>query len=81
MKECNVIDSLTGLYMQYKYIVKVKGKPIFSLCDNLAAVYSECNRYRNEFPNIRLCIHRIIVVADVDTQVRKKKNKGFKGER
>ena len=70
MKECNVVSSLTGLYMQYAYIVKVKNKPIFALCNNLADVQTEWNYFHNKFPHKNLSVHRITVIADVDTQIQ-----------
>lgn len=73
MKECSAVSPETGLYMKYAFIVKVKNRPAYAFCDDLADVRTTWNCFHNEFPQANLCVHRIIVVADVDTQIMRRK--------
>ena len=41
----------------------------------LAAVYTEWNYFNKKFPHENLCVHRIKVIADIDTQIHRKVNK------
>lgn len=72
MKACSEVSPYSGVYMDYAYTVGVKNKPAFMLCDSLPKVRTAWNYFHNEFPNANLYVHRTLVVADIDTQMRKK---------
>lgn len=72
MKKCSAVSPLTGLYMEYAFIVGVKNKTAYMCCYDLEGVRSACNYFRKEFPRANLYARRFLVVADVDTQMRKR---------
>lgn len=73
MKECSAVSPETGLYMEYAFIVGVKSKTAYMLCYDLESVRSACNYFRKEFPKANLYARRFLVIADVDTQIMRRK--------
>lgn len=73
MKKCSAVSPYTGLYMKYSFIVGVKNRAVFLLCDDLVTVKREWKYLRKKYRDANLYVHRIIVAADVDTQMRKRK--------
>lgn len=71
MKKCSAVSPLTGLYMEYAFIVGVKNKTAYMLCNDLEGVRRTCNYFRKKFPRANLYARRFLVVADVDTQMKR----------
>ena len=72
MKACSAVSPLTGMYMEYAYSVRAKNTPAYIYCDDLADVRAACKYLRDKFPRKCICVHRMLVIADVDTQMKKK---------
>lgn len=79
MLECKEISQNTGLYMTYRWSIKVVNVAAFSIADTLEDVMKECKYWRKKYPNKRIRVRRFLVVDGIDEQIRKKEEYGKKG--